>query len=74
MFAEIKAAAWLQKLDYGDPAGVAGPAGAADGDDEGAKLLGIDASGRDAGGRQKADLILIDLQKPHLQPSTIPSP
>ncbi|MCR8659101.1 amidohydrolase [Paenibacillus endoradicis] len=68
MFEEIKAATWLQKLDYGDPTklhaidalrmATVGSAG----------LLNI---GHEVGTLEigkKADIILIDLRKPHLQP------
>ncbi|WP_063563437.1 amidohydrolase [Paenibacillus sp. O199] len=68
MFEEIKAATWLQKLDYGDPTRLSarevlhmstrGSAGLLNLQDE----VGVLEVGR------KADLILIDLQKPHLQP------
>ncbi|MFS0856534.1 MULTISPECIES: amidohydrolase [Paenibacillus] len=68
MFEEIKAATWLQKLDYGDPTRLSarevlymstrGSAGLLNLQDE----VGVLEVGR------KADLILIDLKKPHLQP------
>ncbi|WP_440119151.1 amidohydrolase [Paenibacillus sp. QZ-Y1] len=68
MFEEIKAATWLQKLDYGDPTRLPakailhlttrGSAGLLALHDE----VGVLEAGR------KADLILIDLVKPHLQP------
>ncbi|MFS0869438.1 amidohydrolase [Paenibacillus xylanilyticus] len=68
MFEEIKAATWLQKLDYGDPTrlparevlqmATRGSAGLLKLQDD----VGMLEAGR------KADLILIDLKKPHLQP------
>lgn len=68
LFEQIKAAAWLQKLDYGDPSVL--PAGHVlrMATVEGAKLLKLgDAIGTLEIGK-KADLILIDTAKPHLQP------
>ncbi|NUU76609.1 amidohydrolase [Paenibacillus xylanilyticus] len=68
MFEEIKSATWLQKLDYGDPTrlparqvlqmATRGSAGLLNLQDD----VGMLEAGR------KADLILIDLKKPHLQP------
>ncbi|WP_042170963.1 amidohydrolase [Paenibacillus gorillae] len=68
MFEEIKAATWLQKLDYGDPTVL--PAGQAlrMATSEGAKLLNIAHQAGTLEVGKKADLILIDLNKPHLQP------
>ncbi len=68
MFAEIKAASWLQKLDYGDPTQLPAKTALQMATIESAKLLGIaDQVGTLEAGK-RADIILIDLQKPHLQP------
>lgn len=68
MFEEIKAAAWLQKLDYGDPTML--PAGHAlrMATRESAKLLNIDREVGTLEAGKRADLILVDMNKPHLQP------
>lgn len=68
MFEEIKAAAWLQKLDYGDPTML--PAGQAlrMATRESAKLLNIDREVGTLEAGKRADLILVDMNKPHLQP------
>lgn len=68
MFAEIRAAAWLQKLAAQDPTAL--PAGrvlrmATAGS---ARLLGIDSEVGTLEAGKKADLLLIDLRQPHLQP------
>lgn len=68
MFEEIKAATWLQKLDYGNPTVL--PAGqvlrmATKGS---AKLLNIDHEVGTLEVGKKADIILVDMNKPHLQP------
>lgn len=68
MFAEIKAAAWLQKVDRSDPAVVPARQVLRMATVEGAKLLGIDDRVGTLEEGKQADLILIDLQKPHLQP------
>ncbi|PYE50229.1 amidohydrolase [Paenibacillus barcinonensis] len=68
MFEEIKAACWLQKLDYGDPTRLPAPDVLHMATRGSAKLLSVhDEVGMLAPG-YKADLILIDLAKPHLQP------
>ena len=68
MFVEMKAAAWLQKADQSDPAVLPARQVLRMATVEGAKLLGIaDRVGTLEAGKQ-ADLILIDFQKPHLQP------
>ncbi|MBG9794927.1 N-ethylammeline chlorohydrolase [Paenibacillus dendritiformis] len=68
MFEEIKAAAWLQKLDCGDPTML--PAGQAlrMATRESAKLLNIDREVGTLEAGKRADLILVDMNKPHLQP------
>lgn len=68
MFAEIKAAAWMQKLDSGDPTVLPAEQALRMATIESAKLLGIDAQVGTLEVGKRADLILIDLDKPHLQP------
>ncbi|MDQ0720854.1 5-methylthioadenosine/S-adenosylhomocysteine deaminase [Paenibacillus sp. W4I10] len=68
MFEEIKAATWLQKLDYGNPTRLPAKDVLSMATRGSASLLGLqDEVGMLEVGR-KADLILIDLAKPHLQP------
>ncbi|GAB6930431.1 amidohydrolase [Paenibacillus sp. JCM 10914] len=68
MFEEIKAAAWLQKLEYGDPTRMPANQALSMATRESAKLLNIhDTVGTLQVGK-KADVILIDCRKPHLQP------
>ncbi|KLU54307.1 N-ethylammeline chlorohydrolase [Paenibacillus sp. VT-400] len=68
MFEEIKAATWLQKLDYGDPTRLPAKDVLSMATRGSASLLGLqdDVGMLEVG--CKADLILIDLAKPHLQP------
>ncbi|MGC5771805.1 amidohydrolase [Paenibacillus pabuli] len=68
MFEEIKAATWLQKLDYGDPTRLPAKAILRMATRGSAELLNIqhDVGVLEVG--RRADLILIDLKKPHLQP------
>jgi len=68
MFEEIKAATWLQKLHYGDPTRLPARKVLQMATIESAKLLGIDHEVGTIEAGKKADLILIDLKKPHLQP------
>lgn len=68
MFAEVKAATWLQKLDSGDPTVLPAEQALRMATIESAKLLGIDAEVGTLEVGKRADLILIDLDKPHLQP------
>ncbi|MDR6552645.1 amidohydrolase [Paenibacillus qinlingensis] len=68
MFAEIRAATWLQKLDYGDPTKLPAFDVLRMATVGSAQLLNI---GHEVGTLEigkKADMILIDLRKPHLQP------
>ncbi|MDR0269668.1 amidohydrolase [Paenibacillus sp.] len=68
MFEEIKAATWLQKLDYGDPTMLPASVALRMATVGSAGLLNI---GHEVGTLEigkKADIILIDLRKPHLQP------
>ncbi|AJY75142.1 amidohydrolase [Paenibacillus beijingensis] len=68
MFEEIKAATWLQKLDHGDPTRLPASQALLMATRESAKLLNIhDEVGTLEIGK-KADIILIDIRKPHLQP------
>lgn len=68
MFEEIKAATWLQKLDYGNPTVL--PAGQVlrMATKASAKLLNIDKEVGTLEIGKRADIILIDMNKPHLQP------
>jgi 5-methylthioadenosine/S-adenosylhomocysteine deaminase len=68
LFAEIRAAAWLQKLDCGDPAKLPAMEALRMATVGSASLLGIahEVGTLEAG--KKADIMLIDLRKPHLQP------
>ncbi|MBB6636593.1 amidohydrolase [Cohnella thailandensis] len=68
MFEEVRSAAWLQKLDYGDPTKLPAADALQMATAGSAKLLNI---GHETGTLEigkKADIILIDLRKPHLQP------
>ncbi len=68
MFQEIKAAAWLQKNHTGDPTALTAYEVLKMGTITGARVLGLQESiGSLAPGKQ-ADLILIDLEQPHLYP------
>ncbi|MBP1994550.1 amidohydrolase [Paenibacillus eucommiae] len=68
MFEEIKAAAWLQKLDYGDPTVLPASQVLRMATIGSAKLLKIDHQVGTLEVGKKADIILIDMNKPHLQP------
>ena len=68
MFAEIKAATWMQKLKHGDPTVLPAEAALRMATIESAKLLAIDHEVGTLEAGKRADLILIDLDKPHLQP------
>lgn len=68
MFQEIKAATWLQKLDYGDPTVLPAYQSLQMATIESAKLLAIDHETGSLEAGKKADMILIDLNRPHLQP------
>ncbi|UKS29339.1 amidohydrolase [Paenibacillus sp. HWE-109] len=68
MFEEIKAATWLQKLDYGSPTVLPARQVLQMATTGSASLLNIgDEVGTLEIGK-KADIILIDMNKPHLQP------
>ncbi|WP_340016876.1 amidohydrolase [Paenibacillus sp. FSL K6-1318] len=68
MFEEIKAATWLQKLDYGDPTRLPAKDVLHMATRGSANLLGLQHEVGMLEVGCKADLILIDLAKPHLQP------
>jgi 5-methylthioadenosine/S-adenosylhomocysteine deaminase len=68
MFEEIKAATWLQKLDHGDPTALPASLALRMATIESAKLLKIDSEVGTLEVGKKADIILIDLNKPHLLP------
>lgn len=68
MFEEIKAAAWLQKLDYGDPTKLPAAQALRMATRESAALLNIDREVGTLEAGKRADLILVDMNKPHLQP------
>mgnify|MGYP001170041803 CR=1 FL=1 len=68
MFEEIRGAAWLQKLDYGDPAKLPALDALRMATVGSAELLNISHEAGTLEIGKKADIILIDLRKPHLQP------
>jgi 5-methylthioadenosine/S-adenosylhomocysteine deaminase len=68
MFEEIRAASWLQKLDYGDPTKLPAFDALSMATTGSAALLNIAHETGTLEAGKKADLILIDLKKPHLQP------
>lgn len=68
LFEEIKAATWIQKLDYADPTILPARKVLQMATIESAKLLGIDHLVGTLEIEKKADIILIDTKKPHLQP------
>lgn len=62
MFEEIKAATWLQKVDYGDPTILSAQEVLRLATIEGAKLLQIDDQVGTLQVGKKADMILIDMK------------
>ncbi|WP_028593078.1 amidohydrolase [Paenibacillus assamensis] len=68
MFQEIKTATWLQKLDYGDPTQIPAKKAIQLATINSAALLNIDKEVGTLEVGKKADLILIDINKPHLMP------
>ncbi len=68
MFEEIRAASWLQKLDYGDPTKLPAFDALSMATTGSAALLNIAHETGTLEAGKKADLILIDMKKPHLQP------
>ena len=68
MFEEIRAASWLQKLDYGDPTKLPAFDALNMATTGSAALLNITHETGTLEAGKKADIILINLKKPHLQP------
>jgi 5-methylthioadenosine/S-adenosylhomocysteine deaminase len=68
MFEEMKAAAWLQKLHYGDPTVLSAGQALRMATIQSAKLLQIDREVGTLELGKKADLILLDINKPHFLP------
>lgn len=68
MFEEIKAASWLQKIEYGDPTRLPARKALQMATTESAKLLNLQHQVGTLEVGHKADLILIQMNKPHLQP------
>lgn len=68
MFEEIRAATWLQKLDYGDPTKLPALDALRMATAGSAELLRIAHEVGTLEIGKKADIILIDMRKPHLQP------
>ena len=68
MFEEIRAATWMQKLDYGDPTKLPAFDALRMATVGSAELLNISHEVGTLEIGKKADIILIDLRKPHLQP------
>lgn len=68
LFEEIKAAAWLQKLSTGNPAAFTAAQALQMATVNGARLLNLEHETGTLKVGKKADIILIDMQKPHLQP------
>lgn len=68
MFEEIKAAAWLQKNSHFDPTAINAYQVLKMATIEGAKALGLENEIGTIEVGKKADLIIVDIQKPHLFP------
>lgn len=68
MFEEIKAAAWLQKNKTGDPTSLTAYEVLKMATIEGARTLGLDREIGTLEPGKKADIIIIDMDKPHLYP------
>ncbi|WP_211747362.1 amidohydrolase [Paenibacillus sp. Marseille-Q4541] len=68
LFEEIKAATWMQKLQYGDPTILPAKEVLKMATLYGAKLLQLDHEIGTLSPGKKADIILVDLNKPHLAP------
>lgn len=68
MFEEIKLAAYLQKGIYGSASAISAKEVLEMATIEGARVLGIDSEVGSLEVGKKADIILIDLNKPHLMP------
>lgn len=68
MFEEIKSAAYLQKVIYQSATALSGEDVLKMATIEGAKVLGIDSEVGSLEENKKADIIIIDINKPHLCP------
>ncbi|PKM76922.1 MAG: N-ethylammeline chlorohydrolase [Firmicutes bacterium HGW-Firmicutes-15] len=68
MFEEIKAAAWLQKNRFFDPTVITAYDVLQMATIEGAKALGLDKEIGTLEQGKRADIIIMDIQKPHLYP------
>ena len=68
MFEEIKSAAYLQKVIYNSATAISGEDVLKMATIEGAKVLGIDSEVGSLEEGKKADIIIIDTNKPHLCP------
>jgi 5-methylthioadenosine/S-adenosylhomocysteine deaminase len=68
MFQAVKTAAWLQKNRLGDPAAITAYQVLRLATYGGARALGLDKETGTLEEGKKADIILIDLEKPHLCP------
>lgn len=68
MFEEIKATAYLQKVSYNSATAISGEDVIKMATIEGAKVLGIDSEVGSLEEGKKADIIIIDTNKPHLCP------
>lgn len=68
MFEEIKSAAYLQKVMYNSATAISGEDVLKMATIEGAKVLGIDSEVGSLEEGKKADIIIIDTNKPHLCP------
>ena len=74
MFEEIKAAAWMQKNRLFDPSAITAYEVLRMATVEGAKALGLEKEIGTLEEGKKADLIIIDINRPHLWPTTIYAP
>ncbi|MBQ8300224.1 MAG: amidohydrolase [Clostridia bacterium] len=68
MFEEIKSAAYLQKVIYQSATALSGEDVMKMATIEGAKVLGIDSEVGSLEENKKADIVIIDINKPHLCP------
>ncbi len=69
MFEEIKSAAYIQKALYNSATAISGEDVLKMATIEGAKVLGIDSEVGSLEEGKKADIIIIDMKKPHLCPA-----
>ncbi|HBV98419.1 MAG: N-ethylammeline chlorohydrolase [Peptococcaceae bacterium BICA1-7] len=68
MFQQIKTAAWLQKNHLGDPAAITAYEVLRMATVEGSRALGLEGETGALEEGKKADIIIIDIEKPHLYP------